>query len=157
MIAYGDPNLQDLITGVENVDGVAAFINIETPTGTLTFKKSSEDGVVAGIKFTTTGTNFEKIVTTGNDGSISIDGMFPGVYTVTEASYDRYVPQSTQRVTIVSGQISTFIFSNTLKRDELKVVKNSENNLAEGVKFHLYGISFSGLPVDEYAIQIKMV
>ena len=65
MIAYGDPNLQDLITGVENVDGVAAFINIETPTGTLTFKKSSEDGVVAGIKFTTTGTNFEKIVTTG--------------------------------------------------------------------------------------------
>ena len=39
MIAYGDPNLQDLITGVENVDGVAAFINIETPTGTLTLKR----------------------------------------------------------------------------------------------------------------------
>lgn len=155
MIAYGDPSLQDLITGVENVDGVVAYINIETPTGTLALKKSSEDGVVAGIKFTITGTNFEKTVTTGNDGSISVDGMFPGVYTVTEASYDRYVPQSTQRVTIVGGQTSTVTFSNTLKRGELKVVKNSEDNLVEGVKFHLYGTSLSGLPVDEYAITDK--
>ena len=49
MIAYGDPNLQDVVTGVENADTVAAYINIETPTGTVALKKISEDGVVEGI------------------------------------------------------------------------------------------------------------
>ncbi len=31
MIAYGDPNLQDVITGVENVDTMTAYINVENP------------------------------------------------------------------------------------------------------------------------------
>lgn len=155
LIAYGADSLQDLVTGMENADSVAAYINIETPTGTLALKKTSEDGVVAGIKFTITGDNYEKTVTTGNDGSISVEGMFPGVYTVTEAGYDRYVPQNVQRVTIIGGQTSTVSFSNTLKRGELKIIKNSEDNLVEGVKFHLYGTSLSGLPVDEYAVTDK--
>ena len=55
MIAYGDPNLQDVITGVENVDTMTAYINVETPTGTVALKKTSEDGVVAGISFTIKG------------------------------------------------------------------------------------------------------
>lgn len=49
LIAYGDPNLQDLVTGVENADTVSAYINIETPTGMIALKKTSEDGVVEGI------------------------------------------------------------------------------------------------------------
>lgn len=43
-------------------------------------------------------------------------------------------------------------FSNTLKRGSLEIIKSSEDNLVEGVKFHLYGTSLSGLPVDEYAV-----
>lgn len=39
LIAYGDPNLQDLVTGVENADTVSAYINIETPTGTIALKR----------------------------------------------------------------------------------------------------------------------
>ena len=35
MIAYGDPNLQDVITGVENVDTMMAYINVETGKGIL--------------------------------------------------------------------------------------------------------------------------
>lgn len=42
LIAYGDPNLQDLVTGVENADTVAAYINVETPTGTIALKKMSK-------------------------------------------------------------------------------------------------------------------
>ena len=76
----------------------------------------------------------------------------PGVYTVTEQSIDRYEPQSVQRVTIVSGHTATVTFNNTLKRGSLEIIKNSEDNLVEGVKFHLYGTSLSGLPVDEYAV-----
>jgi len=78
--------------------------------------------------------------------------LMPGVYTVTEQSIVRYEPQSVQRVTIVSGHTSTVTFNNVLKRGDLKVIKTSEDNLVEGVKFHLYGTSLSGLPVDEYAV-----
>ncbi len=152
LIAYGDPNLQDVITGVENVDTVAAYMNIETPTGTLALKKTSEDGVVENISFTITGDNFSKTVKTGADGTISVEGLFPATYTVTEHTIDRYEPQKSQTVTLVGGKTSVVTFSNTLKRGDLEIIKTSEDNLVEGVKFHLYGTSLSGLAVDEYAV-----
>ena len=155
LIAYGDPNLQDLVTGVENADTVSAYINIETPTGTIALKKTSEDGVVEGISFTIKGDNFNKTVKTGKDGSVSVEGLFPGTYTVTEQSIDRYEPQKTQTVTLIGGKTSTVTFSNTLKRGSLEIVKTSEDNLVERMKFHLYGTSLSGLPVDEYAVTDK--
>ena len=62
MIAYGNPDLQDVITGVENVDTMTAYINVETPTGTAALKKTSEDGVVVGISFTIKGNGFNKTV-----------------------------------------------------------------------------------------------
>lgn len=155
LIAYGDSNLQDLVTGVENADTVSAYINIETPTGTIALKKTSEDGVVEGISFTIKGDNFNKTVKTGKDGSVSVEGLFPGTYTVTEQSIDRYEPQKTQTVTLIGGKTSTVTFSNTLKRGSLEIVKTSEDNLVEGMKFHLYGTSLSGLPVDEYAVTDK--
>ena len=84
-----------------------------------------------------------------------MEGLFPGTYTVTEQSIDRYEPQKTQTVTIIGGKTSTVTFSNTLKRGSLEVVKTSEDNLVDGVKFHLYGTSLSGLAVDEYAVTDK--
>ena len=79
----------------------------------------------------------------------------PGVYNITEQSIDRYEPQSVQRVTIISGKTSTVTFNNVLKSGGLEVVKSSDDNMAEGVKFPLYGTSLSGLPVDEYAVTDK--
>ncbi len=46
-------------------------------------------------------------------------------------------------------------FSNVLKRGDLQVIKSSEDNLVEGVTFHLYGTSLSGIAVDEYAVTDK--
>ena len=152
MIAYGDPNLQDVVTGVENADTVAAYLNVETPTGTIALKKTSEDGVVGGIQFNIKGDNFNKTVTTDKDGNISVEGLFPATYTITEQSIDRYEPQESQTVTLIGGKTTTVNFNNTLKRGSLEIIKNSEDKLVEGVKFHLYGTSLSGLPVDEYAV-----
>ena len=152
LIAYGSDSLQDVVTGAENASPVNAYLNVETPVGTLSLRKTSEDGVVGGIQFTITGTNFNKTVTTQSDGTITVEGMFPGTYTVTEAGYDRYEPQSSQTVTIVGGKTATVTFNNTLKRGKLEVKKASEDGLAEGVTFHLYGTSLSGLAVDEYAV-----
>ena len=43
-------------------------------------------------------------------------------------------------------------FNNKLRRGDLKIIKTSEDNLNEGVTFHLYGTSLSGIAVDEYAV-----
>ena len=81
-----------------------------------------------------------------------MEGLFPGTYTITEQSIDKYEPQETQTITLIGGKTTTVNFNNTLKRGSLVVVKTSEDSLVEGVTFHLYGTSLSGLPVDEYAV-----
>ena len=155
LIAYGDPNLQDVVTGVENADGVKGYINVETPTGTIALKKTSEDGVVAGISFHIKGDGFDKTVKTDENGNLTVEGLFPATYTITEQSIDRYEPQQTQTVTLIGGKTTTVNFNNILKRGSLEVIKTSEDSLVEGVTFHLYGTSLSGLPVDEYAVTDK--
>ena len=138
---------------MENADAVRAYLNVETPTGTIALKKTSEDGVVAGISFVIKGEkNFNKTVTTDENGNITVEGLFPGTYTVTEQSIDKYEPQETQTITLIGGKTTTVNFNNTLKRGSLEVVKTSEDSLVEGVTFHLYGTSLSGLAVDEYAV-----
>ena len=76
----------------------------------------------------------------------------PGDYSVTEMSYDKYEPQESHHVTVVSGKTATVTFNNKLRRGDLKIIKTSEDNLNEGVTFHLYGTSLSGIAVDEYTV-----
>lgn len=152
LIAYGDPNLQDLVTGVENAEAVTAHLNVETPTGSISLKKTSEDGVVEGITFSVSGNGINQTVKTNAAGELLVDSLIPGVYTVTEQSCDRYEPQKSQRVTVIGGRTTTVTFNNILKRGGLAVHKNSEDGLNEGITFHLYGTSLGGLPVDEYAV-----
>lgn len=151
---YG-PNgkLQDTVTYAQSVnDPVKGYLNIKVSYGSAKIVKTSEDGKVEGISFTITGNGVNKTVQAGAGGTIQIDNLTPGVYTVTEQNYDKYEPQEVRRVTVVSGQIATVNFSNVLKRGDLTVTKTSEDGLNEGVKFHLSGTSLSGLAVDEYAV-----
>ena len=151
---YG-PNgkLQDTVTYAQSVsDPVKGYLNIKVSYGSAKIVKTSEDGKVEGISFTITGNGVNKTVQTGAGGTIQIDNLTPGVYTVTEQNYDKYEPQEVRRVTVVSGQVATVNFSNVLKRGDLTVTKTSEDGLNEGVKFHLSGTSLSGLAVDEYAV-----
>ena len=158
VIVWSDGNkgagVQDVITYGENVsDPVNAYLQLEMEAlGTLHLVKTSEDGVVEGISFTISGNGITKTVTTGRDGTIDVSELVAGTYTVTEADIDRYTPQASQQVTIVGGQTTTVTFNNVLKRGALEVTKTSEDGFVEGVKFHLYGKSLSGLAVDEYAV-----
>ena len=150
MLIWGCVGKQTMVSGAS--DPVYFYFKLDTETyGTGLIKKTSEDGVVSGIKFNISGNGVNQTVVTKADGTVDIS-LMPGVYTVTEQPIDRYEPQNVQRITIVSGHTSTVTFSNTLKRGSLEIIKNSEDNLVEGVKFHLYGTSLSGLPVDEYAV-----
>ena len=147
---------QNLTTYAQSVnDPVKGFLKVKVSYGSCEIVKSSEDGVVDGIKFTVSGNGVNKTVTTANGGKIQVDNLIPGVYTVTEQNYDRYEPQEVRRVTVVAGQVAKVTFSNVLKRGDLQVIKSSEDNLVEGVTFHLYGTSLSGIAVDEYAVTDK--
>lgn len=147
---------QDMVSGVPaDNDPVPAYLKVRTAAGSAKIVKVSEDGKVDGITFRIQGEGVDKTVKTANGGVIQVDNLRPGVYTVTEAEYDRYVPQETRRVTVVSGQVSTVTFNNVLKRGSLKVTKTAEDGLTEGMKFRLYGTSLAGIAVDEYAVTDK--
>lgn len=151
---YGpDGTMQDVVTFRDTVsDPMYAYLHLKVGYGSVKIIKTSEDGEVSGISFTVSGNGTEQTVTTNAAGEMQLDDLRPGVYTVTEQNSDRYEPQEVRQVTVISGQVATVTFHNTLKRGSLEVVKTSEDGLNEGVKFHLTGASLSGLPVDEYAV-----
>lgn len=151
---YGpDGTMQDVVTFRDTVsDPMYAYLHLKVGYGSVKIIKTSEDGKVSGISFTVSGNGTEQTVTTNADGEMQLDDLRPGVYTVTEQNSDRYEPQEVRQVTVISGQVATVAFHNTLKRGSLEVIKTSEDHLIEGVKFHLTGASLSGLPVDEYAV-----
>ena len=147
---------QDMVSGVPaDNDPVPAYLKVRTAAGSAKIVKVSEDGKVDGITFRIQGEGVDQTVKTANGGVIQVDNLRPGVYTVTEAEYDKYVPQETRRVTVVSGQVSAVTFNNVLKRGGLKVTKTAEDGLSEGMKFRLYGTSLAGIAVDEYAVTDK--
>lgn len=147
---------QDLVSYTQSVnDPVKGYVKIKVSYGSAKIVKTSEDGKVDGITFRVQGNGIDKTAKTANGGQIQVDNLMPGVYTVTELVDNKYEPQETRRVTVVSGQTSTVNFNNKLKRGNLTVTKTSEDGLNEGVKFHLYGTSLSGIKVDEYAVTDK--
>ena len=127
----------------------------EIDEGSAKIVKTSEDGKISGITFTVTGNGVNKTVTTNAKGEILIENLKPGTYRVTEVTADKYKPQESRTVTVVSNKTATVTFNNELKRGDLKVIKTSEDNFVEGIKFHLYGTSLSGIKVDEYAVTEK--
>ena len=147
---------QDMVSGVPaDNDPVPSYLKVRTAAGSAKIVKVSEDGKVDGITFRIQGEGVDQTVKTANGGVIQVDNLKPGVYTVTETEYDKYIPQEVRRVTVVSGQVSTVNFSNKLRRGDLTVKKTAEDGLTEGMKFRLYGTSISGIEVNEYAVTDK--
>lgn len=111
--------------------------------------------VKRSISFTITGEGVNESVKTNSKVEITVDNLKPGTYTVTEQGYDKYEPQETRRVTVLAGQTATVSFNNVLRRGDLVVTKTSEDGLVEGVKFHLFGTSLSGIEVNGFAVTGK--
>ncbi len=118
---------QDTVTYTQSVsDPVKAYVKIKVSYGSAKIVKTSEDGKVDGILFRIQGNGIDKTVKTANGGQIQIDNLIPGVYTVTELTEEKYVPQDVQHITVISGQITTVNFSNTLKKWQLSVTKRDK-------------------------------
>ena len=137
---------QDTVTYAQSVnDPVKAYVKIKVSYGSAKIVKTSEDGKVDGISFRIQGNGVDKTVQTENGGQIQIDNLIPGVYTVTELTEEKYVPQDVQHITVISGQITTVNFSNTLKKWQLSVTKrdketgNSQGDASlSGAKYGIY-------------------
>ena len=95
---------------------VKCYFSLEIRSGTLQIVKTSEDGEVSGIPFHISGNGVERDVVTGSDGTIGVDNLQAGTYTITERSPDRYVQTASQQVTIYPGQTASVSFSNVLKK-----------------------------------------
>lgn len=118
-------------------------------TGTLKIKKVSEDGVVAGIKFTVAGApyaggDYEEEFETDENGEIFIDGLRIGDYTVSEVldeSTVKYHVEDPKQVTITSDRTAEVEFYNQLRRGSIYVIKTDpdypESKLS-GAEFTVY-------------------
>lgn len=118
---------QDMVTYTQSVnDPVKGYLNLKVSYGSAKIVKTSEDGKVDGISFRIQGNGIDKTVKTATNGEIQINNLMPGVYTVTELTENKYVPQETRRVTVVSRQTSTVDFNNLLKKWRLTVTKSDK-------------------------------
>ncbi len=135
ILIWGRPSEQTMMCGSE--DPVVFTFKFDTETyGTAKIIKTSEDGNVAGIKFRITGNGVDEVVTTTSNGTIS-KSLLPGTYTVIELEEDRYVPNSSKTVTIASEETAEVSFSNKLKKGDLRIEKDCDDGLVEGLKFRV--------------------
>ena len=111
-----------------SAEPVKCYFSLEIKAGTLQLVKTSEDGEVSGIPFHISGNGIEKDVVTGPDGTIRVDNLQAGNYTVTEKAPDKYVQPESQQVTIYPGQTSSVSFSNILKKFTVEMQKKDSGH-----------------------------
>ena len=118
---------------------VSLSVQVNAP-GSLKIRKTSEDGIVAGITFRVTGNGYDQTATTNDAGELLLEKLLPGTYTVTEQDApDRYEPQQPQTVTVTANATAEVRFSNVLKRGGLKIKKTSEDGIVAGITFRVTG------------------
>lgn len=116
-----------------SAEPVKCYFSLEIKAGALQLVKTSEDGKVEGIPFHISGNGVEKDVVTGPDGTIKVDNLQAGNYTVTEKAPDKYVQPQSQQVTVYPGQTSSVSFSNILKKFTVEMEKvDSATGEAQG-------------------------
>ena len=128
---------------VENGKTATVKFNNTLNRGNLDIIKTSEDGVVADIQFTVTGSNYNQTAKTDKDGKISLTNLLPGTYTVTEAPSEKYEKQDPQTVKVEYGKTATVKFHNTINRGALDIIKTSEDGIVADIEFTVTGNNFN--------------
>ncbi len=125
-----------------------ADINDEAQTitinhkGGLLIQKTSEDGMLEGFTFMVEGEGYSETFTTDGAGTIYIEDLAPGEYTVTEQESElttRYEIPAGQTVTVTAEEATTVEFYNALLRGKITGHKTgAEQAPLEGVTFGLF-------------------
>lgn len=154
---YYEPQKEKTVTVVSGQTATVSFSNV-LKRGDLTVTKTSEDGLTEGIKFRLTGTSdsgvkIDVTATVDSTGKAYFKDILIGSgYLLEEVDTAlKYIVPDSQDVEIEWDKVATAEVYNELKRGDLKVIKTSEDNFVEGMKFRLYGTSLSGEKVNVYA------
>ena len=112
------------------------------PRGGLLIQKTSEDGVLAGFTFLVEGEGYSETFTTDGAGTIYIEELAPGEYSITEQESEltaRYEIPAGQTVEVTADQATTVEFYNQLLRGKITGHKTgAEQAPLEGVTFGLF-------------------
>lgn len=124
-----------------DINDEAQTITIE-PRGGLLIQKTSEDGVLEGFTFLVEGEGYSETFTTDGAGTIYIEDLAPGEYTITEQESElttRYEIPAGQTVTVTAEKATTVEFYNQLLRGKITGHKTgAEQAPLEGVTFGLF-------------------
>ena len=104
-----------------DINDEAQTITIE-PRGGLLIQKTSEDGALEGFTFLVEGEGYSETFTTDGAGTIYIEDLAPGEYTITEQESDltaRYEIPAGQTVTVTAEEATTVEFFNQLLRGKI--------------------------------------
>ncbi len=124
-----------------DINDEAQTITIE-PRGGLLIQKTSEDGALEGFTFLVEGEGYSETFTTDGAGTIYIEDLAPGEYTITEQESDltaRYEIPTGQTVTVTAEETTTVEFYNQLLRGKIAGHKTgAEQAPLKGVTFGLF-------------------
>ena len=132
-------------------------LDINKKYGNIEVSKTSDDGNnLAGAVFVATNdtTDTEYIIGPTDNSGYAISGELPyGDYTIKETVFPTGYTKSdtdTWYVTVSrdNNGLASFSAVNNEEKGSLKVIKNSEDNYVEGLKFNLKGTSLTGKSVD---------
>lgn len=158
---YYEPQKSQTVTVATGQKASVTFSNI-LKRGDLTVTKTAEDGLTEGIKFRLSGTSdsgarIDVTATVDGTGKAYFKDILVGSgYVLEEVDTAlKYIVPDSQDVEIEWDKVATAEVYNELKRGDLKVIKTSEDNFVEGMRFHLYGTSLSGEKVSVYAYTDK--
>ncbi|MGL5973418.1 MAG: SpaA isopeptide-forming pilin-related protein [Oscillospiraceae bacterium] len=135
-------------------DPVRSFFSLRTRNiGNLNIIKTSEDGVVAGLRFNVTNNvDYNQVHTTDVRGNINISSVKTGLYTVTEVNTpDRYVQPQSQTLMVNHNATTTFRFNNVIKKGRAELTKTDDisSNRLRGAVFGLYRTD-TNVKINEY-------
>ena len=154
---YGSESYQKLIYSAYYDPISLSLTGNVTPLGSLKLVKTSEDGIVDNIKFTITGTNYSKTTTTNSKGEFQLDNLVPGTYTVKELADERYIQSPPQTVKVESGKTASVSFTNILKKGNIEIQKDCEDNKKAGLTFTVTGSNGSTYTVSTNSSGIATV
>ena len=158
-IDYYEPQEVRSVTVVSGQTATVTFNNV-LKRGDLSVSKTSEDGLVEGVQFKLSGTSLsghkvEQFAITNSKGIATFEDVLisgHASYVLEEVNTAaKYIVPANQSAVIKWNEVTNNYMYNELKRGDVRVTKNSEDGLVEGIRFRLYGTSLSGEKVDLYA------
>lgn len=135
---FENGSIQNLMFS-NQVDPRTFKLDINIEFGNLKISKTSEDEIIKNIPFTVKGNGKTYNVTTDANGNAELKNIPIGTYEVYEGDILRYVKQATKTVTVTDGNTANVSFKNELKKGDIKIQKNSEDNIVKDFTFSVKG------------------